>query len=79
MIDAAFIVFNVLGIFFVLLPSGWHWEVKNTGTLLLIFWCLATVVPTAINAIVWYSNVDPIVPVWCDVSSCRLEKALCTY
>lgn len=67
MINAVFLVFNILGIFFILLPSGWHWRVKNTATLLYIFWCTVTVIPAAINSIIWYNTVENVAPIWCDV------------
>lgn len=70
-LNSAFAAFNFLAIPFLLLPSAWHWRARNTPTLLLIFWCLASVVPQAINSVVWYNTVDDVAPIWCDVSPCR--------
>lgn len=67
MLSPAYAVFNFLGIFFILLPAGWHWSARNTATLLFIFWCLVSVVPAAINSVVWYDRVDIKAPIYCDV------------
>jgi len=67
MLSPAYAVFNFLGIFFILLPAGWHWSARNTATLLFIFWCLVSVVPAAINSVVWYDRVDIKAPIYCDI------------
>ncbi|KAK4052269.1 a-factor receptor [Microbotryomycetes sp. JL221] len=66
-LNAAFATFNFLAIFFVLLPSAWHWRARNVPTLLLIFWILSAVVPQAINSVIWYHHVDDVAPIWCDI------------
>ncbi|GAA5968224.1 hypothetical protein JCM21900_001131 [Sporobolomyces salmonicolor] len=67
MFSPVFLVFNFLGIFFLLLPVVWHWRARNTATLLFIFWCLVTVVPLALNSAIWYSQADLKAPVYCDI------------
>ncbi|GAA5915481.1 hypothetical protein JCM8208_000729 [Rhodotorula glutinis] len=67
MFSPAYAVFNFLGIFFILLPAGWHWSARNTATLLFIFWCLVNIIPAAINSIVWYGRVDIKAPIYCDI------------
>nr|AER30303.1 mating pheromone receptor a1 [Rhodotorula araucariae] len=67
MFSPAYAVFNFLGIFFVLLPAGWHWTARNTATLLFIFWCVVNIVPAAINSVIWYDRVDIKAPIYCDI------------
>lgn len=67
-LNAALPTFNLLGILFILLPSGWHWKARNTSTLLYIFWCFVTIVPAFINSLVWYNTTDIFGEFWCDVS-----------
>ncbi|GAA5882530.1 hypothetical protein JCM1840_000649 [Sporobolomyces johnsonii] len=67
MFSPAFLTFNFVGIFFLLLPIPWHWRARNTATLLYIFWCLVTIVPLALNSAIWYNRADLEAPVYCDI------------
>nr|AER30306.1 mating pheromone receptor a1 [Rhodosporidiobolus azoricus] len=67
MFSPAFATFNFLGVAFILLPAAWHWRARNTATLLFIFWCFVTVLPQAINSVIWYHGVEPEAPIWCDI------------
>ncbi|GAA5820964.1 hypothetical protein JCM10212_001590 [Sporobolomyces blumeae] len=67
MFGVAFTVFNFLSIFFLLLPSAWHYRARNTATLLYIFWCLVNVIPLAFNSAIWYNRYDLTAPVYCDI------------
>jgi hypothetical protein len=67
MFGPVFVVFNFLSIFFLLLPSSWHWKARNTATLTYIFWCLVNVVPLAINSLIWRNRFDLEAPIYCDV------------
>jgi len=69
MLNAAFPVFNGLGVLFVLIPSGWHWRVRNTGTLLFGFWCILASFPLFVNSLIWYDTVRIVAPVWCDITT----------
>ncbi|GAA5889390.1 hypothetical protein JCM16303_005372 [Sporobolomyces ruberrimus] len=67
MFGTTFTVFNFLSIFFVLLPSPWHWRARNTATLIYIFWCLVIVFPLAINSLIWRGRFGLEAPIYCDI------------
>ncbi|KAG9079965.1 a-factor receptor [Ceratobasidium sp. 370] len=73
--DPAFPVFCAVGALLCILPLPWHWQARNTGTLLYLGWTLAGCLMFLINSVVWDGNMNDSAPVWCDITS-RLVLAL---
>ncbi|KAJ7691145.1 pheromone A receptor-domain-containing protein [Mycena rosella] len=56
-----------LGSALVLVPLPWHWRARNIPTLSIIAWLFLCNLTFGINALIWASNVNIVVPVWCDM------------
>ncbi|KAJ7891385.1 Rcb2.42 [Mycena olivaceomarginata] len=51
----------------VLIPLPWQWRARNTPVLSMMAWLFATNLSYAINAVIWYDNIDNVALVWCDI------------
>ncbi|KAG8754733.1 a-factor receptor [Ceratobasidium sp. 428] len=67
--DLAFPVLCALGLVLCAVPLPWHWEARNTGTLLYLGWTITGCLVFMTNSIVWAGNTEDVAPVWCDISS----------
>jgi len=65
----AYTVMTAIGMLLVLLPLPWHWQARNSGTLLYIFWAFVGNLNYFVNSIIWRGNMGNPAPVWCDISS----------
>ncbi|PWN50975.1 fungal pheromone STE3G-protein-coupled receptor [Violaceomyces palustris] len=64
----AFIVFSIFSIFLYLIPSPWHWKVRNTATLMLIGWGTVGNLLNGVNAAIFANTSENVAPGWCDFS-----------
>ncbi|KAJ1301902.1 hypothetical protein OPQ81_000742 [Rhizoctonia solani] len=60
---------NGLAIILALLPISWHWQAKNTGTLLYIGWSVLANLNLMINTIIWRGTWEDLAPTWCTISA----------
>ena len=72
MVHPEFPYVSLLAAALVLVPIPWHWRAGNVATLAMIAWLFASNVIYGVDAIVWRDNAAVVVPVWCDISECRL-------
>ena len=56
---------NAFAIVVVLLPVSWHWQAKNTGTLLYIGWMVISNLNLLINSVLWRGTTEDFAPAWC--------------
>jgi pheromone a factor receptor len=66
------LVFSTISFVAVLLPSPWHWRVKNVATLALIFWLALANLNAIINTALWANNVVDWSPGFCDICASSL-------
>src|ERR1700760_1453504 len=55
----------------ILLPISSHWKARNVATLSMIAWLFTVNFYRTVNSIIWANNVDELIPVWCDISTCH--------
>ena len=60
---------SFLSMALLLLPSPWHWRVRNTGTLMMIGWGAVGFLNVGINAFAFNNNLELKSLVACDVSA----------
>ena len=49
-----------------ILPTPWHWQTRNSGTLLIVAWTSLGNLIGAINTIVFLNAQEIVNPSWCD-------------
>jgi hypothetical protein len=76
--DTAFMIFSLVAMLLVAIPTSWHWRAGNVGTLMSIGWIFIANLIFFVNSILWMDNVSNWAPVWCDISQLQVVLLVST-
>ncbi|CAG8762092.1 8671_t:CDS:2 [Gigaspora margarita] len=69
MSDYFFTVVTFISILLCIIPGIFHFQTKNWGAILMIFWVIVTNAILFINSILWANNLDDKAPIYCLITS----------
>lgn len=66
----SFLCAGLLAVFLIVLIRR---PTVNTSNVAMIIWLLLGNTVHAVNALVWFSNTETRIPVWCDIGKCEID------